>query len=415
MGTLMRHTLLVLWICAVLGCGRSIPGVPIDPVPDYVPESYRPLYAELESELSLLNPVFEKLWGTKTGATAFGVELPETAGHRAGRLPGDDRLSSAAMTLDRLKALGVKIVCLNVLYPSLTRDLPQSPMYRDFFRGLAGEIRDRGFLLVVAIGVMSREPELAVLPESTAGLNRARFNSGLREMAETILADLRPDYLTVLSEPDAVARSTGLPFPPAEFAASVRHVVQGLDAGAVKLGAGAGTWTALDYLKALGAIPELHYLDLHIHPVRYGFASDRVIQAADVARARGKKISIGAAWLQKESSREFGRLGRAETLAREVFSFWQPLDRRFVETVVGIAHTLDAEFCAFSRPQYFFSTLEHTEEASRLSRLQLLQLAEAQAAARIVAGTLTPSGKRFRELIGSPASEFMLDTGTQTP
>ncbi|MCU0559714.1 MAG: hypothetical protein MUD16_05910 [Desulfobacterales bacterium] len=411
----MRHTVLALWICAVLGCGRSIPGVPLDPVPAAVPEGYRTLYAELESELSLLNPVFSSLWGAKAGATAFGVELPETAGHRAGRPPGDERLSSAATTLDRLRAIGVKIVCLNVPYPLLTREPPQHSQHRDFFRNLAGEIRQRGFLLVVAIGVLPRAPESAAPPKNSAGLTRTRFNTGLREMAETILADLRPDYLTVLSGPDAVAQHTGLPFPPAEFAATVRHVVQGLDAGAVKLGAGAGTWTALDYLKALGAIPELHYLDLHIHLIRYGFAYDRLIQAADIARARGKKIAIGAAWLRKESSREFGRLGRTEVLAREVFSFWQPLDRRFVETTVAIAHTLAAEFCTFSRPELFFSALEYTEEAGRMSRLQLLQLAEDQAADGAAAGALTPAGKRFSELIGDPAPELMLDTGAQTP
>jgi hypothetical protein len=414
MRTLIRHTVIALWICAALGCGRSIPGVPIDPVPADVPESYRALYTELESDLSLLNPVFKNLWGKKTGATAFGVELP-AAGHRGGRLPGDDPLNSAALTLDRLQALGVKIVCLNVLYPVLTRELAQTPLHRDFYRGLAGEIRRRGLLLVAAMGVMPREPELSGLPESTAGLNRTRFNAGLREMAETILAELQPDYLTVLSEPDAVAQNTGLPFSPSEFAATVRHVVQGLDAGAVKLGAGAGTWAAPNYIKALGAIPELYYLDLRIYPVRYGFASDRITQAADVARGRGKKISIGAAWLQKESSREFGRLGRSEALARDVFSFWQPLDRRFVETVVGIAHTLEAEFCAFSRAEYLFAALEYSGEAGRLPSEQLLQRVEAQAAARIAAGTLTPAGERFRELIGGRASEFPLDRGTQTP
>lgn len=414
MRTLLRCTLLSVWICATIGCGRSIPGVPVDPVPANVPESYRALYAELESDLSLLNPLFQNLWDAKTAATAFGVELPAAVGHRAGR-PGAEALPSAALTLDRLQALGVKIVCLNIPYPVLARDFPQTPAYRDFYRGLAGEIRRRGFLLVVGIGVMPREPEESTLPKGATGLNRARFNTGLREMAEAVIADLSPDFLTVLCEPEAVAQTTGLPFSPSEYAATVRYVVQGLDAGAVKLGAGSGTWIALDYLKALGAILELHYLDLHIRPVRYGFAAERVAQAADVARSRGKKISIGAAWLQKESSREFGRLGRSEALAREVYSFWQPLDRRFVETVVGIAHDIEAEFCVFSRAELLFAVIEHTEDAGRLPPAQLLQRMEARAAARIAAGALTPVGERLRDLIGGRASEIPLDRGMQTP
>jgi hypothetical protein len=398
MGKLLCYVLVGVWLCAALGCGRSVPGVPIDPVPDNVPNLYRTLYRELESELSLLNPVFENLWGRKSGTAVFGVELPAAAGRRDARLPGDEQLPSAALTLDRLQSLGAKMVGLNVLYPVLTRDFPQSALYRDFYRSIAGELRRRGLLLVVAMGVVPREPESNALPAGLAGVNRARFNAGLREMAEQILADLRPDYLTVLSEPDTVAQSTGLAFPPAEFAATVRHVVQGLDAGSAKLGAGAGSWAASEYLKALGAIPELYYLDLHIHPVRYGFASDRLAQAAETARSRGKKISIGAAWLQKESRREFGRLSRPESLAREVFSFWHPLDRRFVEMVVGIAHRLEAEFCIFSRTEYLFAAIEHSEETGRLPPAQLLQMIDAEAAARIAAGKLTPTGERFKDL-----------------
>ncbi len=398
MGTLLRYVVTSLLICASLGCGRSVPGVPIDPVPANVPEGYRPLYRELEFELSLLNPVFNTLASRKTEATIFGVELPAASVHRVQRLPDDDQLTSAALTLDRLQTLGVRIICLNVLYPVLTQDFPQTPLYRNFYRSIGGEIRRRGFLLVVTMGVMPREPELSPLPAGAAGLDRTRFNSGLREMAETILTDLQPDYLTILSEPDTVAQNAGLPFSPKEFAATIQHVVQGLDAGTVKLGAGTGTWAASEYLKALGAISELHYLDLHIHPVRYGFTSDRVTQAAEVARSRGKKISIGAAWLQKESRREFGQLSRPESLAREVFSFWHPLDRRFVEMVVGIAHSLKAEFCVFSRTEYLFAAIEYSEESGRLPPTQLLQMIDAQAAARSAAGRLTPAGERFKDL-----------------
>ena len=126
MGKLLCYVLVGVWLCAALGCGRSVPGVPIDPVPDNVPNLYRTLYRELESELSLLNPVFENLWGRKSGTAVFGVELPAAAGHRDPRLPDDEQLPSAALTLDRLQSLGAKMVGLNVLYPVLTRDFPQS-------------------------------------------------------------------------------------------------------------------------------------------------------------------------------------------------------------------------------------------------------------------------------------------------
>jgi len=49
----------------------------------------------------------------------------------------------------------------------------------------------------------------------------------------------------------------------------------------------------MDYFKALAAIPELDYLDFHISAVQYGFASDRILKAVELARARGKRVSIG--------------------------------------------------------------------------------------------------------------------------
>ena len=57
------------------------------------------------------------------------------------------------------------------------------------------------------------------------GVKRDVFTAGLREMAEAVIADIRPDFLTILSEPDTQTRNTGLSFSPAEFAATVRQVV----------------------------------------------------------------------------------------------------------------------------------------------------------------------------------------------
>ena len=56
----------VALVIAACGCGRSVPGVPIDPVPGKVPEPYRVIYRELESELSQLNPILAAPWGRKS-------------------------------------------------------------------------------------------------------------------------------------------------------------------------------------------------------------------------------------------------------------------------------------------------------------------------------------------------------------
>ena len=249
------------------------------------------------------------------------------------------------------------------------------------------------------MGTMFRPSEVSQLPVGYSGLTREHFNAGLREMAEAVIADIHPDYLTVLSEPDTQARNTGLAFSASQFAAAVKSAVRGLDPGSTWLGAGAGTWLALDYFKALADVPELNYLDLHIFPIQLGFASDRVRKAAEAAKARGKKVAIGAAWLYKISSREFGRIDPAEAFARDAYSFWQPLDERFVATVVNIAHTIQAEFCSFFAMDLLYAYVGYTPETSQLAPAQLMQAGRAAAAEKILAGKLSGTGERFKNLI----------------
>lgn len=386
-------------VIAACGCGRSVPGVAIDPVPAEVPEAYRAVYRELESELSQLNPILAGPWGPKTGPTAFGVEL-----RVADRNRGEDLLDAqvrreTALTLDRLQQIGVTCVSLTIPYPILTRSFPETPAYREFYRQVAAEVRQRGLLLVVEMGTMSRASEASQLPVGYSGLTREHFNAGLHEMAEAVIADIHPDYLTVLSEPDTQTRNTGLAFSASQFAAAVTSAVRGLNPGSTWLGAGAGTWLALDYFKALADVPELNYLDLHIFPIQLGFASDRVRKATEAAKARGKRVAVGAAWLYKISSREFGRIDPAEAFARDAYAFWQPLDERFVATVVNIAHTIQAEFCSFFGMDRLYAYVGFTPETSKLAPAQLMQAGRAAAGEKILAGKLSDTGERFKKLI----------------
>jgi hypothetical protein len=373
--------------------------VAIDPVPADVPDAYRAVYRELESELSRLNPILAAPWSRKTGATAFGVALRVANRNPGEDLPNEQALRATALLLDRLQQIGATSVSLSIPYPVLTASFPETPACREFYRQVAAEVRQRGLQLVVEMGTLSRAPEASELPVGYSGLTREHFYSGLREMAEAVIADIHPDYLTVLSEPDTQTRNTGLAFSASQFAAAVKSAVRGLDPGSTWLGAGTGTWLALDYFKALADVPELNYLDLHILPIQHGFASDRVLKATEAARVRGKRVSVGAAWLYKISSRELGRIDPAEAFARDTYSFWQPLDERFIATVVNLAHTIQAEFCSFSGMDLLYAYVDYTPETSRLAPAQLMQASQAAAAETILAGKLSSTGERFKKLI----------------
>lgn len=387
-----------LGMLLLTGCAGSPspPPSPPDAETDGVPPVFRPLYRELESELALLNPV--KIdWGGNEG-TVFGVELLVANSNRGEDLLEPRVLAATALTLDRFKELGARSVSLSIQYPFLTAAHPKTPELREFYRRVAALARARGFALVVEMGSMFREPEFSRMTVDYGGLTRERFGAGLREMAEAVIAEIRPDYLTILSEPDTQLRNTGLRFSPADFAATVRKVAKDLDRRGARLGAGAGTWSSSDYFKDLAAIVELDYIDLHIYPIQMGFAADRALKAAEIAKARGKRVTIGEAWLYKAAGREFGRIQPVEAYARDVFSFWQPLDVLFIETVVKLARTVQAEFCSFFWMKYLYGYVAYSEKTGRLPPGQLMRLSDEVAAEEIRRGRLSAAGERFREL-----------------
>jgi hypothetical protein len=252
---------------------------------------------------------------------------------------------------------------------------------------------------VAEVGSAFREPELSQIGADYRGLSRGRFNAGLREMAEAIIADIRPDYLTLLSEPDTQTRNTGLGFSPAEFAETVGYVARDLNPPGIRIGAGAGTWTALEYFKALAAVPELDYLDLHIYPIQHGFAAERVQRAADIARSHDKGIAIGEAWLFKSWGREFNRISPVEAFARDAYSFWQPLDEHFIELVVNLARRIDAEFCSFFGMKYFYAYLDYDADTRGLLPGERIRLSDQAAYENIRKGVLSATGEKFQEMI----------------
>jgi len=392
--------LAAVWCLLAAACAqRVLESAPSHSVPQEVPEKYQAIYRELDAEIDRQLPLIALPWGQKRTGTAFGVELLAANSNRGETLLSEPALQATALTLDRLKALGVQSVSLSLQYPVLTRSHPRAAEYREFYRKVAAEIRRRGLTIVAEMGTAFREPEFSQIGADHRGLKRDKFGAALREMAEAVIVDIRPDFLTILSEPDTQTRNTGLPFSPEEFAATIRQAVKNLGRAGVKLGAGAGSWVSIDYFKALAAIPELDYLDFHIYPVQYGFASDRVLKAAEVARAKGKRVSIGEAWLYKILGRELTRISPVEAFSRDVFSFWQPLDENFIQLVVNLARTIDAEFCSFFWMEHFYSYLDYTAETSQLPYDQLKRMMNRRAGENIEKGTLSATGRKFKELI----------------
>ena len=181
---------------------RVLESAPTHSVPREVPENYRAIYREIDAEIDRQLPLIPLPWGHKKTETAFGVELLAADSNRGEALLTGQVLPATALTLDHLKALGVQSVSLSLQVPVLTRSHPRAGEYREFYRKVAADIRRRGLMIIVELGSAFREPELSRIGADYRGLKRDKFGAALREMAEAVIADIRPDYLTLLSEPD---------------------------------------------------------------------------------------------------------------------------------------------------------------------------------------------------------------------
>jgi hypothetical protein len=386
---------ILLWGCS------ATPGGKADETTETaaVPYRYRALYNELYTELDRLRSRVYAGWDGKKSDVRFGIELLVANSNRGEILLTDRVFKATRLTLDRLKDLGVQSVALSIQYPILTSAFPRSAEYRIFYKRVAREIRRKGFTLIVEMGTIFREPEFSKLKVNYKGLDMERFRNELREMAAAIITDMHPDYLTLLTEPDTMAHNTGLDFSVSNFKTTVRHVATGLNSAGVRLGAGAGTWDNMAYFKALARIPELDYLDLHIYPIQRDFVMNRVTQVADMAYRHNKTVSIGEAWLYKVSERELGRIRPVKAFARDVYSFWQPLDIMFLETIISLSHRIQADFCSFFWMKYLYGYLDYKSQTKNLTPQQRIHAVDALAGRNILNNTLGPTGERFKTLI----------------
>ena len=382
------------------GCSRG-PASTVDQTTGetLVPFRYRSLYNELYTKLDGLRNSVNTGWNGRKSDVNFGVELLVANSNRGEVLLTDRVFGATRLTLGRLKDLGVQSVALSIQYPVLTSAFPRAAEYRRFYRRVAREIRRMGFTLIVEIGTTFREPEFSKLKVNYRGLTMKRFRDELSEMAAVIATDMQPDYLTLFTEPHTQSQNTGLDFTVKNFSETVRHVAKNLKHTSTRLGAGAGTWDDMAYFKALARIPELDYLDLHIYPIQRDFVMKRVMQVSAMAQRHNKSVSIGEAWLYKVSDRELGKIRPVKVFARDVFSFWQPLDIMFLETVINLSHRIQAEFSCFFWMKYLYGYLDYNSGTKNLTAQQRINAADSIAGRNILNNTLSETGERFKTLI----------------
>lgn len=228
---------------------------------------------------------------------------------------------------------------------------------------------------------------------------RAYLNARLRQAAVAAHA-LEPDYLTLAEEQDTERMLTGLELTAEDYLTMLRSARALIDPPpGVLLGAGSGSWEAPDLVERILSEIDLDFVNIHVYPLSNGLVNylDRTAEWAEMARAVGKRVIIGETWLYKASVDDL-RAGVPydEVYARDVFSFWAPLDALHIETITALANASGIEYVSFFWSKYLFAYLDY-EAAARLSPVDATRQSNAAAVRAIAERRWSASGEAFRE------------------
>lgn len=376
-----------------------------------VPPQMQGVYAELEAHLTRFDAVVGSRWNKRTSPVIFSTELLPANGHVGAGLLRPTQMDTVKLTLDRLQSLGVRAVTVQISFPMLYRPFFRSEeeyeAYLDFYRRLAVEVRSRDLKLIAKTQALFSKGGWTDLDVARfyRGLTLDRYIQGRAQVAVTIARELRPDFLSVVMEPDTEADQTGLPMnTPANSARVVSAVLaelKGSGISAVQVGAGTGTWhPQFEAFTRAYAAAGVDYVDLHVYPINRDYL-DRALRMARLARRAGKRVAISEAWLYKAGSTELTRgVTAVDIFGRDAFSFWEPLDQKFLEVMVKFAHTERLVFFSPFWTKYFHAYLDY-ETSKALRPTQLVALSTQAAGKALVAGDFTRTGLTYKSLISS--------------
>jgi hypothetical protein len=362
-----------------------------------VPEEYRQLYGSLAGKLESFDKGLDGQCAGANRKIIFAAEL--LGAHVSEQLFVSAYYRGTLDYLDALKAMGVSGVKIAINYPQLNPDFPDRDKYVDVYKNIVQECRARNIKVLVSSGNYFGPP-FTTIKYPLSGLTLEKYRQGKRYTAETILKEFRPDYLTVANEPTTEYMLTGINQSAVEYAETTRFILDRLDRGNTLVGSGTGTWSNMGYIREMVKIGGLDYIDMHIYPLDY---LQGAVDAAAIARAANKRMILGELGLYKMRAEEIGDLGKLATQAsifsRDVYSFWEPLDSRFLEVIVKMSKCCGYEFISPFWSTYLFSYINYDGYTKNLGYTQLRQMDNRFAYMNVMTGKLSGWGQTYKRLI----------------
>jgi hypothetical protein len=349
------------------------------PVRADAPPAYTDMYASLSSNLDSWQAAVNALPPPSGSAPVFSAHVLAANANRGTALLAAGTLPAVDLTLDRMKELGVGGATVTVSFPLLNADYANSASYLAFYETVAQHVRARGLALSVEQHIAFSGTPFSTIDFDYSQLPFAQFESEFQTMTQLIIDHMHPDYLTLLSEPDTFVSLTGYQqaSTPAGAVAMIETVLGGIQRGTTKVGGGSGSWlsTSPAYAAAFAA-SSVDYVDLHIYPIAPSLLGNAQAMV-DAAHAGGKPVVLDEAWMYKLGAGEPPPTNFNETadvFKRDTYSFWSPLDTRFLVLLKQFARANNIKWVAPFWTSYFWAYIDYGPSTQNLTYQQASQL-----------------------------------------
>ena len=229
----------------------------------------------------------------------------------------------------------------------------------------------------------------------------ASFLKGMQDQLVLIAHEIKPDYLTLTEEPGTQEMLTKPHFTLNDWTNFIETTLKRLDrTGGMLVGAGMGSWDDAAYVTAFLGINGIDYIDMHIYPPgKNGVFLERALSTALQVKAAGKRFTVGESWLYKATLAEItSGLGVNEgAFNRDTYSFWYPLDERFIEDIMDMADGGEMDFVSFFWMRNFLAYLDYSTSTKNLSTAELNRLINQTALINLRLGVLSPLGQFYKD------------------
>jgi hypothetical protein len=395
-----RLVLSVLAISTLAFCHSAFAGTPPS-----VPTNYQSLYTTLDNDLISFNTTLHSLWNGTKSPVIYSAELWDADANSGPDLIDSWYWTGVQVQLQGLKAMGVQAIMVEIGFPMLYEPFFSSQSvyqeYVNFYSQVASAVKAAGLKLIIENDFLMSDNVQAGWNVAAyyATLDWTQYQQGRAQTAAVVVQTMHPDYIVVLEEPDTEAAQTGQTN--VNTVSGATSLVTGIldslkDSGVsgFEVGAGVGTWLNQyqQFIQSFVTLP-LDFIDMHIYPVVNGYLNNALTIATTAANA-GKPVSMTECWLNKVSQSQLGKVTQNEIEALNPFSFWEPLDAYFLQTMENVANYTKMTFMNPSNSEYYWAYLTYGSSTENLPPAQILseESQQSDTNATIVSYTSTAFG-----------------------